>query len=636
MADQRPPDVPKELRGMIQLNVAYSVLICPHEQCRKAVQPSAFTRHSHREHQTTFSARQELQKFIDKLGWKYDSRTVQFPPDGSKPQPTIPVDDGIECRLCAAESRPFKTGSQKSMKKSMKVHGNKVHKRIRVADGELYRVVRVQTWFRGGGEARYWRVEENDDGTRETPVVHGRTEAVETIHGEGDGVVDDAVITVASADESVDTPKEDAPAAVIVIGSDDEVLVPRGKGPIPVVEVDSSDELVGALKEEATAAAIAIDSDDEVLVPRSIRPIPVVEVGIRDESNRDADYIPSSEEVSSDEEGGSSTVESEASDAENSEACQPTAGERTVVITPRPRKRKVQSASTAGIGSDDDTYQPSSPRSGWQNRKRQQRMSPFVDSGVVMPPSSESKVQPPDSPDDRMVPRSSPPSVDWVVPSQPEGEERLQGAGRAADGATDAADEDPESQDPSPARFIFGRRQPTLDALRERLGAWCQACPACVMMGTEVGRVMHDVGECWRKDTVDIAAKTRVMQRHIEAHGGFGGREGCPRCGVPRTVCQRWQARPGGSGWEGVAGRACQYEGRLTAAVITMLMDGCHEGWAVAEEWMSRAGVAPTKQDEVFEWFRGPAWWADPAMEVSRMVRVFHMLAGKNGRVVRR
>jgi hypothetical protein len=103
MADERPPDVPKELRGMIQLNVAYSVLICPHEQCRKAVQPSAFTRHSHREHQTTFSARQELQKFIDKLGWKYDSRTVQSPPDGSKPQPTIPVDDGIECRLCAAE-----------------------------------------------------------------------------------------------------------------------------------------------------------------------------------------------------------------------------------------------------------------------------------------------------------------------------------------------------------------------------------------------------------------------------------------------------------------------------------------------------------------------------------------------------
>ena len=27
-----------------------------------------------------------------------------------------------------------------------------------------------------------------------------------------------------------------------------------------------------------------------------------------------------------------------------------------------------------------------------------------------------------------------------------------------------------------------------------------------------------------------------------------------------------------------------------TAAVITMLMDGCHEGWAVAEEWIAETG----------------------------------------------
>jgi len=82
------------------------------------------------------------------------------------------------------------------MKKSMKVHGNKVHKRIKGSDGELYRMVRVQTWFRGGGEARYggWeRMMMNE----ETPVVHSRTEAAEAIHGEGDGAVDDAVITIA-------------------------------------------------------------------------------------------------------------------------------------------------------------------------------------------------------------------------------------------------------------------------------------------------------------------------------------------------------------------------------------------------------------------------------------------------------
>jgi hypothetical protein len=302
----------------------------------------------------------------------------------------------------------------------MKVHGNEDHKGMRVPDDKLYRRVRVQTWFRGGGEARYWRVEESDDGRRETSVVHSRTEVTEAIHGEGDGAVDDtvndavddAVITIARKDESVDTP-EDAAAAVGVIDSDDEALVPWVKG--AVISEGESGELVEVRKE--AAAAVVIDSDDEVLVPRRKGPIRAVEVDSSDESNGDADYMPSSEEVSSDEEGHPSGVETEASDADNSEACRPTAGERTVVATPRPRKRKVQPAFARGIGSDNDTYQPFSPRFDARSPKRQQRMSPFVDSGVVMAPSSEGKSRPPSSPDDGFVPHSSPPTVGWTIQS---------------------------------------------------------------------------------------------------------------------------------------------------------------------------------------------------------------------------
>jgi hypothetical protein len=622
MANQWPPDVAKELRPMIRLHAAYSVLICPHDKCRKAVQPSAFTRHSHEEHGTTIRARQQLEAFIEKLGWKYDSRTVQLPPDGSQAQPTIPVSGGIECRLCVAESRhpTFKTRKQKSMRKIMKAHGNKVHKRNMVPDNELYREIRVQTWFRGNGEARYWRVKEDDDGARQTPVAHGRTEvAADAIRGEGDGTVDNAVITVPSADDPVDTPKEDATATVIVIDSDDELLVPRR--PIRAVESVSTPE------EEVTAAGIVIDSDDEVLVPRSRGPIGAVEVDSSDESNGDADYIPSS-----DEDGDSSTVETETSDAESIEACQT----RTVVIAPRSRKRKVRPASARDIDSDNDPYQPCSPSFNGRSPKRQQRMSPFVDSGVVMPPSSEHRVRVPGRADDGIITRSSPPIVGWTIQSQADSEEGLPDAGRAADEATHGADEDPESTVPSPVPFVFGRRQPTSEALQRHLGTWCQACPSCVSE-MEVGRVMHHVEDCWRAATVEIIKSTRVTQRHIEERGGFGGRDGCPRCGVPRTICQRWQARPGGGGgWEEIAEQACQYEKKLTVAVITMLMDGCPEGWAVAEAWMTHAGVVPTKRDEVFEWFREAAWWADMAMEVSRMVRVFHMLAEKNGKYIRR
>ena len=48
---------------------------------------------------------------------------------------------------------------------------------------------------------------------------------------------------------------------------------------------------------------------------------------------------------------------------------------------------------------------------------------------------------------------------------------------------------------------------------------------------------------------------------------------------------------------------------------------------------MGRAGVMPTKQGEVFEWFRQAAWWPDMGMEVARMARVFYMLTEKNKRV---
>jgi hypothetical protein len=142
-------------------------------------------------------------------------------------------------------------------------------------------------------------VEENRDGTRGAPIVHSKAGAAEAIHGEDGSVVDDAVITIASGDELVDIPEAVAAATVVVVDSDDEVLVPSGKGAVPAVEVDSSDESFG-----------------------------------------DADYVPSSEDVSSSEEGGSIAGVADENDDEDGEESRPPAGEQTAIVTPRPRKRK--------------------------------------------------------------------------------------------------------------------------------------------------------------------------------------------------------------------------------------------------------------------------------------------------------
>jgi hypothetical protein len=267
MAGQLAPDVPDKLRSMIQLNPTYGVLICPHDRCRKAVRPSALTRHSHDEHRTTIRARQDLDAFIKKLAWKYDSQTVRLPPDGCKAQPIIPVGDGVECLFCIAESRQptFKTRKQKSMRKMLKKHGNKVHKRYEVPDEELFREIRVQTWFRGNGEARCWRVDEGDEVAEVMPVVHGGSGMVGFIDEEGTRATDDTTNTIANAHEPVDT-REGARAAVIVVDSDDEDFVRREEVPIRAAEGDNRDESVSTPEKESTATAVDIDSDDELLV----------------------------------------------------------------------------------------------------------------------------------------------------------------------------------------------------------------------------------------------------------------------------------------------------------------------------------------------------------------------------------
>jgi hypothetical protein len=405
--------------------------------------------------------------------------------------------------LCVAERRDstFKTGKLKTMRKMMKKHGNKVHKRYKVPDEELFREIRVQTWFRGNGEARYWRVEEGDGVAEETPAVHGGSGIAGVIDGEGtideEGTctTDDTTNAIANAREPLDT-REEARAAVIVIDSDDEDFVRPEEVPIRAAEGDNRDESVSTPEKESTATGVDIDSDnellvlsirhsralgpvstpeddvaaagivndsdDEVLLPSSRRHISAVEVESGDESDGDAEYIPS-EEASSDDDSDSSTVGTEASDVEHGEA-------RQLIVVEVTRKRKVRPATAHRIGSDSDPYQQSSPRVE-RSPKRQQRSPRFEDSGVVMPPSSEPRCR--SSADDGFIITSSPPIMGRTIRSQPEGDDRLRHTGRVAVPVTHDTDEIPQGTVPSPVPFVFGRRQPTTDALREHLETWC-------------------------------------------------------------------------------------------------------------------------------------------------------------------
>jgi hypothetical protein len=83
--------------------------------------------------------RERVQEYVSKFQWDYDYSTIELLKDGSRPQPLLPVSDGLQCRIC-----PFKSSSGKGMK----VHGNEAYGQKRVDDDELFKMVRLHHGFR--------------------------------------------------------------------------------------------------------------------------------------------------------------------------------------------------------------------------------------------------------------------------------------------------------------------------------------------------------------------------------------------------------------------------------------------------------------------------------------------------------
>ena len=140
--------IPQALAHLVALNVEFNVLICI--QCKFAITPSAIIRHLRDQHKTDIKLQRQVEEYIQEFPFIYDHITVTLPGDKSVPQPIIPVVDGVQCQEC-----PFKSQSREMIKK----HGNNTHNKRRVADEDLFHVVKLQSWF-SKKKARYWVVDE--------------------------------------------------------------------------------------------------------------------------------------------------------------------------------------------------------------------------------------------------------------------------------------------------------------------------------------------------------------------------------------------------------------------------------------------------------------------------------------------
>ena len=167
-AQAQAQPIPPELSQLVQVNTQFGVLICVGNGCRYALRPAAICRHLEIKHKTPLALRKQVVQYIRGFPFSYEHFNVPLPIDGSAPQPIIPVVNGFACWDC-----PFKTQSRVAMRQ----HGNQAHKKKRVADEEMFKVVRMQSWF-GEKRERYWVVDESQQAQQERQARRAAIEDV--------------------------------------------------------------------------------------------------------------------------------------------------------------------------------------------------------------------------------------------------------------------------------------------------------------------------------------------------------------------------------------------------------------------------------------------------------------------------
>lgn len=191
----QPQPIPQSLSHLIQLNVEYSVLICMGNGCRCAVSPASISRHLRSKHHVPIELRKQVDRYVQGFPVNYDFTNVKLPQERSAPQPIIRIVSGFQCKHCPA--LPFTSQSRDAIKK----HGNKDHNMKRIADKDLFDLVKLQSWFWVGRE-RYWVVDESKQPgqpariheDQEVDQNSGNSEGSQHHDSDGQGEVDDKIV----------------------------------------------------------------------------------------------------------------------------------------------------------------------------------------------------------------------------------------------------------------------------------------------------------------------------------------------------------------------------------------------------------------------------------------------------------
>jgi hypothetical protein len=90
-------------------------------------------------HKTPIALQKQVEQYVTVFPFQYNHASIQLPQDRSTPQPIIPIADGFVCRDCL-----FKSVNQGVTQQ----HVNQVHRKKRVANKDIFKAARLQSWFK--------------------------------------------------------------------------------------------------------------------------------------------------------------------------------------------------------------------------------------------------------------------------------------------------------------------------------------------------------------------------------------------------------------------------------------------------------------------------------------------------------
>ena len=146
-----------------------------------------------------------------------------------------------------------------------------------------------------------------------------------------------------------------------------------------------------------------------------------------------------------------------------------------------------------------------------------------------------------------------------------------------------------------------------VERFKEMLEQWARGCPWCRATGAEEQVCgSHGLEECGIEDAGEVRAAVERISGRIR----WAKFSGCFDCGLPQSICERFEARPDG-GYTRQRGGRCQYPGVLIGSAVSMWGANGEQTGAFLRERMQQKGMdGEGGEGELVKWMGQKVRWA--------------------------